>query len=202
MNRTLIKDLRTHKDTDDYLQINGWVHTIRDKGKIAFLEVKDRTSTVQVVIDNPAGEPLDIKRYDIVSFKGKSVASSVRSGIPRVEFLADKHNIISTPKSEYPLAITPNAQNSPDHEFNNRVLSVRNPKNNVLFRVQASIAKHFSDYLRSEGFTQIFSPKIVPQVAESGANMFKLVLFCEEIFRRSTTSNFSHKLLRTSRANQ
>ncbi|MBN1275305.1 aspartate--tRNA(Asn) ligase [Candidatus Woesearchaeota archaeon] len=181
MKRTLIKELTTTINEEGQ-QIYGWVHNIRDKGKIAFLEVRDRTSPIQVVIDNPEGKTLDIKKYDIVSFTGTPTTSGVKSGIPGVEFQATDHQVLTSPKEDYPLPISTKAQNNPDQEFNHRVLSVRNPKNNALFKIQADIAKHFSEYMRSEGFTQIFSPKIVPQIAEGGANMFKIDYFGRDAF--------------------
>ena len=45
------------------------------------------------------------------------------------------------------------------------------------FKVKATLAQSFSEYLTENDFTRIFTPKIVSQGAEGGANVFKVPYF-------------------------
>ena len=58
-----------------------------------------------------------------------------------------------------------------------RPLSLRNVKERAKFRVQEGIVRGFRDYLHSQGFTEIHSPKIGARGAEGGANLFRLEYF-------------------------
>ncbi|MEZ4813274.1 MAG: amino acid--tRNA ligase-related protein [Caldisericia bacterium] len=46
-----------------------------------------------------------------------------------------------------------------------------------VFEIQATIAKAFRDYLSSQGFTEIRTPKLVASGTEGGANLFKVDYF-------------------------
>jgi len=48
MQRTLVRD--TAISSGKTVKINGWVHARRDMGKVAFIDLRDRTGLVQVVL--------------------------------------------------------------------------------------------------------------------------------------------------------
>lgn len=48
------------------------------------------------------------------------------------------------------------------------------------FRVQEGIVRGFRDFLHSQGFTEIRTPKIVARGAEGGSNVFKLDYFSKK----------------------
>jgi len=52
----------------------------------------------------------------------------------------------------------------------------------AIFKVSSTIAQSFAEYLLSVGFTQIFTPKIVSEGAEGGANVFKMDYFGKEVY--------------------
>jgi nondiscriminating aspartyl-tRNA synthetase len=61
--------------------------------------------------------------------------------------------------------------------LNNRVLSLRNPKRNLVFKLQADIIDSFRDYLRAEGFTEVSTPKIIATGTEGGTQLFSVDYF-------------------------
>src|SRR5687767_6870620 len=66
MERTLIIDC--NNKTDETVLIEGWVLTRRDHGKIAFLDVRDRTGVIQIFC---RGEQIEgISPQDVVAIKG------------------------------------------------------------------------------------------------------------------------------------
>jgi nondiscriminating aspartyl-tRNA synthetase len=59
--RVLAKDLAeaARKDAarkDEEIEVRGWVHRIRDMGKITFVILRDRSALAQLVFD---GKPVD-----------------------------------------------------------------------------------------------------------------------------------------------
>ncbi|HJB06986.1 MAG TPA: aspartate--tRNA(Asn) ligase, partial [Candidatus Enterocloster faecavium] len=56
-------------------------------------------------------------------------------------------------------------------------VSLRNMRERAKFKIQEGIVRGFRDYLHSQGFTEIHTPKIVARGAEGGSNVFKLDYF-------------------------
>lgn len=67
-----------------------------------------------------------------------------------------------------------------DTRLNNRVLDLRTPANQAIFRVRACIAQEFRAYLTSKGFTEISSPKIIGGSSEGGSAIFHVDYFGQE----------------------
>lgn len=61
--------------------------------------------------------------------------------------------------------------------LDNRVMDLRTPANNAIFKIQSAVSHYFRDYFFRNGFTEIHSPKLIPGVSEGGANVFKLGYF-------------------------
>ena len=59
----------------------------------------------------------------------------------------------------------------------NRVIDLRTPINQAIFRVEAGVCRLFRDYLTSKGFTEIHTPKIISAASEGGANVFTVSYF-------------------------
>ena len=69
-----------------------------------------------------------------------------------------------------------------DQLLNERVLSLRHERTTAIFKVKSTLVQSFSELLIENDFTRIFTPKIVSQGAEGGANVFKLPYFQKEAY--------------------
>ena len=58
-----------------------------------------------------------------------------------------------------------------------RPVSLRNVRERAKFKIQEGIVRGFREFLSSQGFTEVHTPKIVSRGAEGGANVFKLNYF-------------------------
>ena len=58
-----------------------------------------------------------------------------------------------------------------------RPVSLRNIRERAKFRIQDGIVRGFRDFLVTQGFTEIHTPKIGARGAEGGANIFRLDYF-------------------------
>jgi len=98
--------LRTHtcgelrkKDVGKKVVLSGWVDTIRDLGKLAFLEIRDRYGRTQVVVKGKA----DVKPEYVVSIKGevkarKKGTENKNLGTGDIEILAENIEIVNKSK--------------------------------------------------------------------------------------------------------
>merc|ERR1712227_979467 len=64
-----------------------------------------------------------------------------------------------------------------DTRLDNRVLDLRTPTNQAIFRLEAGVGMLFRDYLTKKGFCEIHTPKIISAASEGGANVFKVSYF-------------------------
>ncbi|KAJ7619085.1 hypothetical protein DFH06DRAFT_1235262 [Mycena polygramma] len=64
-----------------------------------------------------------------------------------------------------------------DTRLNNRVVDLRTPTNQAIFRLQSVIGDLFRQFLSSKGFMEIHSPKLQGAATESGASVFKVSYF-------------------------
>ena len=64
--------------------------------------------------------------------------------------------------------------------LDNRVMDLRVPTTQAIFRIQSMVGALFREYLSGKGFIEIHTSKIIPGASEGGANVFKLNYFDRE----------------------
>ncbi|KAJ7181720.1 hypothetical protein C8R43DRAFT_278363 [Mycena crocata] len=64
-----------------------------------------------------------------------------------------------------------------DTRLNNRVVDLRTQTNQAVFKLQSAIGDLFRQFLSSNGFIEIHSPKLQGAATESGASVFKVSYF-------------------------
>ncbi|WP_242213184.1 aspartate--tRNA(Asn) ligase [Bacillus cereus group sp. BfR-BA-01383] len=177
MKRSLTRECTEH--TGKTVLLQGWVKKIRHLGNVSFLLLRDRTGVIQCVLESKlAGYKVDVE--SVVQVVGEIVETSKTE--LGVEVLAHEVKILN---SAEPLPFEINKkklQVGLDQILNERVISLRHERTAAIFKVKATLAQSFSEYLTENDFTRIFTPKIVSQGAEGGANVFKLPYFQKEAY--------------------
>lgn len=177
MKRSLTRECTEHSGKVVLLQ--GWVKKIRHLGNVSFLLLRDRTGVIQCVLENElAGYKLEME--SVVQVTGEIVETSKTE--VGVEVLAHEVKVLNGAE---PLPFEINKkklQVGLDQLLNERVLSLRHERTAAIFKVKATLAQSFSEYLTENDFTRIFTPKIVSQGAEGGANVFKVPYFRKEAY--------------------
>jgi len=174
--RVLVKDLLGHVGQE--VVLGGWIHSIRKQGKIVFLLLRDRTGIVQIAAESETIKPLALHNETVVYAEGMVVEDSRAAGGIEVRLVSLE--VVSAPKKSLPILVNDKA----DHQklemetlLNNRVLSLRNPKRNGIFRLQADIIDCFRSFMRDEGFTEVTTPKIIATGTEGGTQLFTVDYF-------------------------
>lgn len=190
MHRTLIKD--TVGKIGEEVAIKGWVHVRRDHGKLIFLDVRDRSGVLQVVINPQVSQGA----YDVATeLRSEYVVEIIGKVNARPERLINPKLITGTVELEATeVKILAKAAPLPfdmgGEELNlelptlldHRALTLRHPRVQAIFKVQAIIIDAFREFLKSQGFMEFQAPAIVPATAEGGAEVFQVDYFDQKAY--------------------
>lgn len=171
--RVLASQVGAH--VGETVTLKGWVHTLRHMGNLAFLMLRDRSGLVQCVLEGElAALPIDCE--SVVAVTGQTLAAPKAKG--GYEISAAAVTVISAPSMPLPFDINKKTVKAGlEAVLDHRVLSLRNPRIHAAFTIQSTLAGGFREYLSSQSFTQIFTPKIVATGTEGGSNLFPIQYF-------------------------
>lgn len=180
--------------------VRGRVHTSRCKGKQCFLVLRQQSSTVQclLAVNETVSKQMvkfsgSIPRESIIDLRARviPVEQRIESCTEQtLELHVLELFLLSAAKAQLPLQIEdasrPEKSDDPealkirvnqDTRLDNRVLDLRTPANQAIFRLEAGVCKLFRDVLTAKGFTEIHTPKIISAASEGGANVFTVSYF-------------------------
>lgn len=158
--------------------LEGAVHSVRDMGEIAFIILRKRDGLVQTVWENGKTnlELSQVRQGDFIRTTG--IVKKEERAPHGKEVRLENIEHLSSANGPLPLAIDKWKLNtSLEAKLDRRSLSLRNVRERAKFRIQEALVRGFRDFLYSQGFTEIHTPKIGAKSAEGGANMFKLSYF-------------------------
>ncbi len=173
-----VGELSSHKGQTINLQ--GHVQAIRDLGQIMFLLIRDQQGVVQVIVEQP--HLLELTRAlsaeTVVRVEGTVVAK------PKSDDSFELHATGVTALSETaePLPIEIGKADkmkslSLSTMLDYRPITLRSPAAKAVFKIEAAFCAGFREFLNSQNFTEIHSPKIVSTGTEGGAQLFKIDYF-------------------------
>ncbi|XP_041988381.1 aspartate--tRNA ligase, cytoplasmic [Aricia agestis] len=198
---TDVKDLNVKLD-GKVVWIRARLQTTRAKGKQCFAVLRQTSSTVQLLVsvndERKVSKQMvkftgNITKESIVDVQATvaKTASPVEScTVQHVELLGSEVWVVSAAKPQLPLQIEdaarPEKTDDPealrirvnqDTRLDNRVLDLRTPANQAIFRIEAGVCRLFRDILTQQGFVEIHTPKIISAASEGGANVFTVSYF-------------------------
>ncbi|MBU3091027.1 aspartate--tRNA(Asn) ligase [Clostridium sp. CF011] len=174
MERIMINELENH--INNKVEIKGWVYRVRKLKTITFIILRDRTGLVQCVVENNLMDISSTRLESVVAIIGEVKESN--NALNPFEISIENFKVINSSIGGLPIEInTDELEINLDTMLNNRVLSLRHAKVNSIFKIQDIIVQGFRQLLINEGFTEIFTPKIVAEGTEGGTDMFEMKYF-------------------------
>ena len=172
MKRNLIANIKI----DEQNKIQGFVENIRDKSKFAFLVISDVTGKVQVFVDKMANPDLadavsKLTLQSVVTIEGKAV-SNPGVKLNGMELVCEKIEIESTAE-----ALPIKSDSAIDLRMDYRWLDLRSEQNLLIFKVQTDLVRYMREYLYSQDFMEIHTPKLIGTASESGSEVFEVKYF-------------------------
>jgi nondiscriminating aspartyl-tRNA synthetase len=165
------------------IMISGMVQSHRNMGEVTFVNLRLHDRLLQCVLDRSTTvQGADqIRDESGVRMHGKMVVDQRAPG--GFEFHVTTAEIISQAHSPRPIHLGKKINSlSLEADLAHRPISLRHQHHRSMFRLQEGICRGFRDYLHSQGFTEIHSPKIVAAGAEGGSNIFRLDYFGRKAF--------------------
>ncbi len=151
---------------DQEVRLDGWVQTNRDHGGVVFLDVRDISGVVQVVVhpDTPDVHELahSLRQQDVIEVTGRVIARSeetVNDKLPtgQVEIKASAIRVLNRSKTP-PFPIEDDCDTGEQHRLEHRYLDLRRPRMQANLRLRHRVTHAARNYLDSQGFLEIETP--------------------------------------------
>ena len=177
-NRVLAAE--TSAEVGKNITVAGWVHSRRDHGGLIFIDLRDHTGLVQLVInpDKPAAFKLAeslrdefvIRTSGVVTERGEGLKNpNIASG--NVEIVVENLEILNRAET---LPIQPFAEENQageDLRFKYRYLDLRRPKMQQMLKKRAEMYRRIHQYMDTRDFIEIQTP-ILANSSPEGARDF------------------------------
>ncbi|MEM4257471.1 MAG: aspartate--tRNA ligase [Candidatus Diapherotrites archaeon] len=175
MHRTHTCNELNEKHVGKEVTLAGWIDTIRDHGKIKFIDLRDRYGLTQIVI-NPEknAELIEIskafRKESVVKVKGKvnerpkgTENKNWQTG--KIEVEAQKIEILSL-ANPIPIEISDSKQSNEDTRLKYRYLDLRNPERQNFLIKRHKLVKIVRDFYDEHGFIEVETPMLAKSTPE------------------------------------
>jgi len=172
------------------VSIAGYAETVRGRGAIAFIMLRDGTGHIQAFAkkDNMEEATFDAlqsaTRESTIQVTGTvaqkrppKTKEGEAPSAPEFEIQVTSAVILSSADAPLPVGVIDDVNVGLDIRLDNRYLDLRRAHVNARFQMRSKVLQYGRDHLITEGFAEINSPKIIAAAAEGGTNLFPMMYF-------------------------
>ncbi len=176
MERILSDEIAQHQGKQ--IMLKGWIYNTRIFKDFAFVILRDRRGLVQCVLNKP--EELekikDVQVETVIEVIGTPIK---QQGSEENYELADSSIKIVNPVMEVlPVIINKKILDlNLDTLLNNRPLTIRNVKQQAIFRIHGIAQQAYRDFMLSRDVVEFFPPTILTGSSEGGSELFTVKYF-------------------------
>ncbi len=181
MQRTLVSE--SVSKVGELVTLKGWVSSIRDHGKISFIDLRDRTGVIQCVgqsLEKVMPESAIELLGKVVERPEKLINKELETG--RIELQIEKMTILSqSVELPFDMGKTDLDLSLPvllDH----RPLTLKNIKQTAIFKVQTAVSDSFRKAAKDINCQEIFVPTISASSTEGGSEVFMIDYYEHKAF--------------------
>src|SRR4029079_15426503 len=172
--RDAIADVRSSTDgleaggeLEETRRLAGRVMARREMGKLAFLDLVDRSGRVQLMCDTGRVGEIDVRLGDVVGVAGRPARS--RRGEPSL--MVDELTVLA--RNTSPLPDTFHGLTDQETRYRKRYLDLlMNEDSRALFELRARVVTSIRRYLDEEGFLDVETPVLQPRYGGAFAHPF------------------------------
>jgi nondiscriminating aspartyl-tRNA synthetase len=184
MERNYIHDATAHIGKE--ITVVGFAHAVRVQSKVIFINLRDITGIIQIVVENnnPIFDTVkNISTESVLKITGTvKEAKNVPLG---VEILSSTLEVISAANPELPIPIITKKggeETEAPVRFDYRWLDLRKPEKAKIFKVWTTLEHGFRDYWLSHNYIQLYSPSFMSTPSETGAEVFEVKYFDKKAY--------------------
>jgi len=181
-----------------YVKLYGWVHSIRDLGRVCFIVLRDKEGLIQLVAspstmgDEGFKKVKELRREYVVAAEGFVRRAVKAPGGAEVHVSSLK--VLS--EARIPPGLEPDgrAKLDLDVRLDERVLDLRRPENQAVFKIQHVVLSTARRFLEEQGFLEVHTPKLIATATEGGAALFPIAYFEREAFLAQSPQLYKEQL--------
>jgi nondiscriminating aspartyl-tRNA synthetase len=180
MERTLIRDVK--EKVGELITLRGFVQTVRNQKAVQFIILRDHTGLIQVVAERSEEKSTlneliaGLTRESAIQVTGL-VVSNPNVKLGQLEVQLQTLSVDSLSDATLPIDLFGKTESDVDKRLDWRFLDLRQPENQLIFRIQTTVEMAMREYWISNGFVEIHTPKIMGSPSEGGAELFTLEYF-------------------------
>lgn len=170
------------------VEITGFVQNIRLMKGLAFLDLRDLSGNMQLVIEESRDADIyartqTINLESIISavgeLKEKPAKKNEQNPVKDYELSVSSLNILSLAEANLPIPVLTKIDNEAnlDNRLDWRWLDLRRPEHRLIFQVWTKLEEGFRAQLLAEDFMQIYTPCLMNTASESGSEVFEVKYF-------------------------
>lgn len=174
-----LSELEAAVDSD--ITVCACVHKVRKMGGFTFVILRTGKYLIQTVYtpDGCEGDFSKVCMGAYVKISG-TVVKEPRA-VNGYEIKLKSIEILSLPAAEYPLKVADRTLGCTlEVNLDHRSVALRHPLKRAVFKISEGVVSGFREFMLSQNFTEIHTPKICAAAAEGGANIFKLKYFGQD----------------------
>ena len=185
MERTFISDLNENLNSKKVL-VKGWVSEIRSLGKVQFVILRDKSSTIQCVAHKDTLKEDQFNKISKISIESvieiEGIVKKSKEAKKGFEISIENLNVLAESQTPLPIDTSEKSKTMIDKRLDYRFLDLRRPQISAIFKIRSKVFNIVSNFFDSKGFISINTPKITACGVESGAEQFSVDYFGKEAF--------------------
>lgn len=182
---TLIKIKDCAKYENKRVKVNGWAHHIRNQKKIIFIELRDGSGFLQVVL---AGGKLthpslveNLRRECALTIVGTLTRPPPEKHVPGdFELQADYWSLVGPSSADLENLV--NVESNVDQMLDQRHILLRGTKTSSILKLRSAATQAFREHYFANGYFEVTPPTLVQTQCEGGSTLFGLDYFGEPAF--------------------
>ena len=160
INRTYYNGEISLKNLNEEVYLIGWVNKVRDLGSLTFIDLRDRSGIVQLILKNDSNSFESVKNEYLIHVKGvvrKKDVPNPKLKTGEIEIEVSELSIINTSENT-PFIIDDETDALEDTRLKYRYLDLRRPIMQSYIKLRAKLVSCVHDYLDKNGFLEIETP--------------------------------------------
>ena len=186
---------------DGTVSVGGWVQDVRNLGGISFITMRDRDGTYQVTMPK---KKIDADLFALLTGLSRETVVRITGEVKESnqtatgwEIIPSAAEVISEAAVPLPLGVVDKVNVEMDTRLNHRFMDLRKPEVRAIFELKSIMVELIEEAVRSNGFRQVYTPKIGAAGAEGGAELFKVQYFDRPAYLAQSPQLYKQILMST-----
>lgn len=176
-----IAHLKEHVGSE--VTLKGWLYNKRSKGKIAFLQIRDGSGTVQAVAVKSELPEASWEAADRLTQESSCIVTGTVRADERapsgVELTVTSVEAVDVPSEEYPISLK---EHGTDFLMSHRHLWIRSRRPHAILKIRSTIEAAMHEFFEQREFLRFDTPILTPAACEGTTTLFETDYFGESAF--------------------